>query len=95
MKRQYLIDTIEALWPPDSQYQDTAERGQELYWEAMERCELPLNSGWTAKTWRNAPIDLLEELAQRNMHLEWNNEYEADKEIQDWWDGYLAIEDEQ
>jgi hypothetical protein len=92
MKRQYLIDTIEALWPPDSKYHDTAEFGQELYWEAMEACEYPPNAGWTAKTWRDAPIELLEDLALRNMSVEWNDVPGANKAIQEWWDEYMDIE---
>jgi len=49
--RQKLIDTITMLYPPDSEYTDTAEVGIEIVEEIV------------ARRWRELPDDFLQEIA--------------------------------
>jgi hypothetical protein len=52
--RHHAIATIEDLYPPDSEYPDTAEIGRQLLAEAKD----------TMSSWRNEPLDVLQEFAR-------------------------------
>ena len=54
MDRERAIRHIESLYPPDSEYPDTAAIGRELLEEAK------LNAG----SWRNEPTEVLVEFAR-------------------------------
>ena len=61
--RALCVDTIACLYPPDSEYEDTARIGREII---MERV--------IAHHWRELPVRLLEEIANAMVAYEHSEE---------------------
>ncbi len=52
-RRNVAIETIQCLWPPDSEYPDTRQEGRNYLFDAL------------AAEWRCLPLPILEHMAAR------------------------------
>jgi hypothetical protein len=57
-RRDEAIETISALWPPDSEYSDTAHEGRQYLFDALASC------------WRCLPLPVLEHMAAQQLRRE-------------------------
>ena len=69
MDRKKAIETIELLFPADSQYPESAKIGKELLKQAQEE----------VNNWRNEPTPVLIRYAQLCIDLEREQETRADR----------------
>lgn len=85
--RKYLIDTINNLYPPDSEYEDINEIGQRLLREAIQEwTDTQLPAEWT-----ELPIEILEDYARKCARLEFRDYPGCDADRVMWWGGYLEV----
>ena len=81
-KRAFLVAMITNLWPADSEYEDTAEVGQEFLAQAIQEA-LP--------DWREMPLAVLEAYARKCTTREFSGYPEAESDRLAFWEQYRAI----
>lgn len=83
--REYLIQTIENLWPVDSEYPDTASDGKQLLRMAWEEY------GPAQPEWRKLPYDVIREYARLCARKEFMYD-EEDVDFENWYKELIALE---